>query len=444
MTTKKRIAGKIIVMLCVLVFAAQAGCAKPQDAGRQQKTQQEQQKTVSGDNQQQAATGENAETITADTATREMELASAKTPAVKKEEKKTSGTTPVDKENETMKKSPVEQVLRLHEPAPPLELIDIDGNPVSASDFKGKPIVLSFWDVKCNLCIEQMKTLQSEMKKKNARAQLIMVSPGRKFKEKKEDPDPTEEDHRKTQLKAVEMIKKSGLDAVVAFDTEFKTISAFRARGVPFNVLIDAAGSLQAAGRLLPLQKINTMTFADMVVDVAKGGDVPTCELYDHSIPDNYKDMIGKAVPAFKAPDYNNEEQSPTFYKNFSRLLIVFWSPACPHCRAELPRLELYNREFAEADNMKIVGIISLPERENAGKYEEVAHQLINVFGISFPMVPDYGQKIQDPYNIKGVPTSFIVDRDGIVKKVFSGEFLFTAEMLHCAIEEIDAGKKDG
>lgn len=446
MGKERRHAGRIILVLILLISVAQAGCAKQNSDTRLE----EEQKTVAaGETAQDTASAQDTEDVDtvsfeAPGAKAEAEVASAAqtgsdAPAdTASAETESSAAPSGDKSEAEKRKSVVDTVLRLHKPAPEVSLTDIDGESITLSDFEGRTVVLSLWDTSCDVCIEQMKTLQAEIEKHNADVAVIMVSPGKKMKENKDDPDPTEEEHEKARREAVEKVEESGLDADVAFDTEFRTIAAYRATGIPYNILIDADGNLQAAGRLLATQALKTMTFADMALKVAGGGDVPPCEFNVHETPEHYKKFLGGQVPDFKATDYNGAEQSPSFYKGFSRLLITMWSPTCGHCRAELPRLELFNREYAEENNIKLLGVVSLPSKEDAGKYEEVARKIIDVFDISFPMIPDYGQEIQSKFDIKGVPTAFLVGRDGKIKHVFSGQFMFTAEVLGCKIAEIE------
>jgi cytochrome c biogenesis protein CcmG/thiol:disulfide interchange protein DsbE len=51
---------------------------------------------------------------------------------------------------------------RVGEPAPVFVLADLDGNPVSLADLRGRPVIVNFWASWCGHCIEEFPLLRSE------------------------------------------------------------------------------------------------------------------------------------------------------------------------------------------------------------------------------------------------------------------------------------------
>ncbi len=311
-------------------------------------------------------------------------------------------------------------------PAPEISVKDTDGKSVRLSSFKGGAVVLAFWDVSCEVCKKQLKELEDGLAKKKARATMLTITR-----------DITPSKNRD----AAEVLKKAGVEAPVLFDTDNKTGQAYRLSGVPFFALIDGDGLLQGAGPFAVSQKMKTMTFIDIVASVANDKKVSYCEFADTNTPDVYKKFVGKDAPGFRLLDLNGNEESPIFYKGFSNLLLVFWSPTCPHCRAELPRIEAFSRKKAKKLDLKIMSVVGLPDKGDQTFEQLVAmtRQVALMDKLSFPVVLDVGQKVRAAYEVEGVPSLFYVDENGKIQHAWRGESILVGENIECAVS--DKGK---
>jgi peroxiredoxin len=85
-------------------------------------------------------------------------------------------------------------------------------------------------------------------------------------------------------------------------------------------------------------------------------------------------------------------------------VLVNFWATWCPPCRKELPDLEtLYTR-------FKDQGLVILAiSDEDAGKVKS----FIAARDIQFPILLDPGRKVNELFQIEGIPKSFVYDRGG-------------------------------
>jgi thiol-disulfide isomerase/thioredoxin len=85
--------------------------------------------------------------------------------------------------------------------------------------------------------------------------------------------------------------------------------------------------------------------------------------------------------------------------------VINFWATWCAECRPEMPVLERLHRELG-AHGLAIIGI---NVREDRHAVERYATEL----GVTFPLVLDPAGKNTVQYGVIGLPTTFIVARDG-------------------------------
>ena len=85
-------------------------------------------------------------------------------------------------------------------------------------------------------------------------------------------------------------------------------------------------------------------------------------------------------------------------------VLVNFWATWCPPCRKELPDLETLYSRF---QNQGLV-ILAISD-EDAAKVKP----FIAARNIQFPILLDPGRKVNELFQIEGIPKSFVYDRGG-------------------------------
>jgi cytochrome c biogenesis protein CcmG, thiol:disulfide interchange protein DsbE len=86
-------------------------------------------------------------------------------------------------------------------------------------------------------------------------------------------------------------------------------------------------------------------------------------------------------------------------------VLVNFWASWCAECRPEMPVLERLHREFGRR-GLAVVGINA---REDAARIRRYAKEL----GLTFPLLLDPDGTTNAQYGVVGLPTTFVVGRDG-------------------------------
>ena len=86
-------------------------------------------------------------------------------------------------------------------------------------------------------------------------------------------------------------------------------------------------------------------------------------------------------------------------------LVLNFRASWCLECRPEMPVFERLHREFS-AQGLAVIGINA---REGTSTIREYAKEL----GLTFPLIPDPSGKINSAYGVIGLPTTFLIGRNG-------------------------------
>ena len=126
--------------------------------------------------------------------------------------------------------------------------------------------------------------------------------------------------------------------------------------------------------------------------------------------------FIGSEAPEFELENLSGEKVTLDQFSG-KVVLLNFWATWCPPCRKEIPEfVEMYS-EY-EDDGLEIVGVTL-----NSGSAEKIQNFAYKN-KMNFPILTGSKEKtmnLAQKYNIKAVPTSFVIDREGVVQHKWVG-----------------------
>jgi cytochrome c biogenesis protein CcmG, thiol:disulfide interchange protein DsbE len=111
-------------------------------------------------------------------------------------------------------------------------------------------------------------------------------------------------------------------------------------------------------------------------------------------------------------------------------VLVNLWATWCPPCRAEMPTLEtVYNDYRGQGFTVLAVNMTSQDDPQAVPPF-------IKERGLTYPILLDEKGEIAKAYQMKSLPSSFFINRDGTIHEVVIGGPMAEAT-LRTRIEEI-------
>lgn len=121
---------------------------------------------------------------------------------------------------------------------------------------------------------------------------------------------------------------------------------------------------------------------------------------------------VGSKAPDFKATVLEGIPQTKTIadYKG-QVVLLNIWATWCLPCRTEMPSIQALYDQFGTR-GLKVVAV----SIDNPGTEEKI-RQFRDQYGLTFEILHDASGLIKRDYQTTGVPETFVIGRDGIIRK---------------------------
>ena len=136
-----------------------------------------------------------------------------------------------------------------------------------------------------------------------------------------------------------------------------------------------------------------------------KGGAGP-------EVPAEQHPLIGATAPEFEIPSQTGGGPLSPQSQAGKVVIIDFWATWCAPCRESFP----FYQSLVDAHPGSLV-VLAVSVDEEPAKIPEFAKET----GVTFPLGWDEGQVVAKLYNPEKMPTSYIVDKNGVVSHVHAG-----------------------
>lgn len=122
----------------------------------------------------------------------------------------------------------------------------------------------------------------------------------------------------------------------------------------------------------------------------------------------------GNTAPDFELKTLDGKPAKLSDYKG-KRVILNIWATWCPPCREEMPDMQRFYEKYKN-QNVEILAVNLL----EAGSLRETK-AFVQEFGIQFPVLLDENSKVSGMYHATAIPTSFLIDSNGIIRHKIVG-----------------------
>ncbi|RKU15748.1 hypothetical protein C6501_06175 [Candidatus Poribacteria bacterium] len=305
-------------------------------------------------------------------------------------------------------------------PAPDFQVKDLKGEELSLKKYRGQVVLLDFWATWCGPCLKELPNVKRTYQKyKDQKFQIIGISL----------------DGSKQPLET--FIERENLAWIHYWDQSQKITAQYGVRGIPSIFLIDGEGvirktnlrghSLETA--VAELVGENLTKLADPSTQTSEPNSqsksIPATKLIKPS-PASQKseslqspitkmsEWVGKPAPDFEVMNLKGKELSLKKFRG-QVVLLDFWATWCGPCIAEMPKIKKTYEKYKD-QKFQIIGISSDKSKAPLEAYIEKEE-------LGWIHTWDENRKLRNLYGIIGIPTAFLIDGKGVIRKASLGGF---------------------
>jgi thiol-disulfide isomerase/thioredoxin len=192
--------------------------------------------------------------------------------------------------------------------------------------------------------------------------------------------------------------------------------------GTPFAVLTAVVLAILVLEGVIPFGKSGS---------AGPGAVSATGDFFELGVLRDGEIEFGEPAPLFQLQDADGTVIRLDDYRG-RPVLVNFWASWCIPCRAEVPDLVALQAEWG--DRAQILGV---DLQESAGTVTEFAA----AFETNYPLPIDRDGSVTDAYELFGLPETFFLDAEGIVRDLRIGQL--DPDVARCIVESIEQGDHD-
>jgi peroxiredoxin len=280
--------------------------------------------------------------------------------------------------------APPPEGLPLGSAAPPFELSDLEGARWALSAFRGRRLLLIFFNPRCGYCTQMAPDLAALPA--DGRLLPLVISTGDAAENRR-------------------LAAEHGIRCPVLLQTDDEVARRYQARGTPMGYLLDEKGKIAselAVGSQALLALASHIAAPAAVHGNPQHGPRGNRDLADSKLNRNGL-PAGTLAPGFTLPALDGGSLSLNQFQG-RRVLLVFSDPHCGPCDQLAPELEQAHQRAGEVQ----IVMVSRGDRE-ANRAKTAEHRL------TFPIGLQKQWEISQDYAMFATPIAYLIDEAGVI-----------------------------
>jgi cytochrome c biogenesis protein CcmG, thiol:disulfide interchange protein DsbE len=141
---------------------------------------------------------------------------------------------------------------------------------------------------------------------------------------------------------------------------------------------------------------------------------------------------VGSAAPPVSAATLDGSRRTKTLADYEGKVVLLnVWATWCEPCKVEMPSIEKLHREFGPR-GLAVVAV-SVDDAGMESRILDFAREL----GITFEVLHDPTKRISASWQITGYPETFVIGREGTIRKKVIGAADWSSEANRALIREL-------
>ncbi|HEX6306775.1 MAG TPA: TlpA disulfide reductase family protein [Longimicrobiales bacterium] len=150
---------------------------------------------------------------------------------------------------------------------------------------------------------------------------------------------------------------------------------------------------------------------------------------------------VGSRAPDYRALSLEGDTVSLSSFAG-EVVLLNIWATWCRPCVIEMPALQRLHEELGD-DGLRIVAVSVDAPAGITGAFGEPGgdvREFVDRLGLTFMILHDPSAGIETRYQVNGLPTTFLIDRDGRIRRKVLGAREWDGPVLANEIRQLVEG----